>query len=179
MGLDITAYRQVKKEDVVLNENGEPIDPSTKDYRYDLARVRANSDFPSRAEGIEDGHYSYEASHGFCAGSYSGYNWWRNELAKFAGYPATAYIKYGSETMRHDAGAWAATSGPFYELINFSDCEGVIGPVVAKKLAQDFADFADRAMAYQPDIRGDWYARYLEWQTAFLMAADNGFVDFH
>ena len=37
---------------------------------------------------------------------------------------------------------------PFVELINFSDCEGVIGPEVAAKLAKDFADYEFSASAF-------------------------------
>ncbi|MBN3757183.1 hypothetical protein G3N95_29870 [Paraburkholderia sp. Tr-20389] len=187
MGLDITAYRNLTKLDVVFDADGEPVDPQTReslDYdSYDL-RCYFNPDYASRAEGLEDkAVYKAEDSIGFRAGSYGGYNAWREELARLAGYPAVQVDRYntGSIQLRHDYGAWAATEGPFWELIHFSDCEGVIGPVVAAKLAKEFAEWDERAKAHSNTVdRGDWfYPLYQEWRQAFEMAAQNGAVDFH
>lgn len=176
MGLAITAYKGLTKIDCVFDADREPIDPETREaIDYDFMSY-VNPDFPERAEGIESRVvYKADDSVSFRAGSYGRYNAWREELAKLAGYPAVAYERYGQTSMRHDAGAWAALSGPFHELINFSDCEGVIGPVVSAKLAQDFADFQEKA-----DSHNDEYfrSRYANWRQAFEMAAINGAVDF-
>jgi len=180
MGLDITAYRKLTKLDAVFDADGDPINPETREaLDYDL-KVYANFDFPGREDGLEDrAVYSAEDSMGFRAGSYGGYNAWREELAKLAGYPLTDYTIYGRTERRHDAGAWAASAGPFWELINFSDCEGIIGPVVSEKLAKDFAEFDERAKAHAAS-RNDWfYPLYQTWRQAFDMAADGGAVDFH
>ena len=176
MGLDISAYRGIEKIDCVFDEDGDPIDPATREYVDYDARAYVNPDFPGRADGIENkGVYKAEESMGFRAGSYGGYNQWREELAKLAGYALADYTIYGTTTQRHDAGAWAATGGPFWELITFSDCEGVIGPIVSAKLAKDFQEFGERAKG----IGGYFYDRYQEWRAAFEMAADNGMVRFH
>lgn len=66
--------------------------------------------------------------------------------------------------------------GPFWELISFSDCDGIIGPLVSAKLAQDFGDFQPAADDHPDQHFRDMYAR---WRTAFETAADTGFVDFH
>ncbi len=90
MGLDITAYSKLKKLDVVFDASGEPIDPVTREVLPWQGYMQAcvNSDFPGRAGSLEHGAcYSYESSIGFCAGSYSGYNAWREALATLAGYP--------------------------------------------------------------------------------------------
>ena len=69
---------------------------------------------------------------------------------------------------------------PFVELINFSDCEGVIGPKVAAKLAKDFADYEDRASAFAAKFKDDFFlALYREWRRAFEWAADGGMVHFN
>jgi hypothetical protein len=86
---------------------------------------------------------------------------------------------------------WAdeEAKGPFTELINFSGCEGYIGPVVAAKLAKDFADYQQRAEEYaanqgepdhgSEDWSGDeWLEVYNDWRRAFEMAADGGAVIF-
>ena len=69
-------------------------------------------------------------------------------------------------------------NAPFVELINFPDNEGVIGPVVAAKLAKDFAEFEHRAEEYSASIPDgtDWLENYREWKCAFEMAAKDGAV---
>ena len=84
----------------------------------------------------------------FHAGSYSGYGAWREKLAQLAGYEPIPYSRsYGDtkEFMSYSAAAWKSKGGPFWELINFSDCEGYIGSVDAAKLYKDFADYTKKA----------------------------------
>lgn len=160
MGLDITVYRGLRqaKQGVQLSRNMDCFAP--------------------RGEGLDlDAVYEYADTFGFRAGSYSGYNDWREQLAKLAGYPAAPHKDYdGKIVQRHAQGAWDALAGPFWELINFADNEGTIGPVLAKKLARDFAMFENDA-----DATGDaWFiARYADWKRAFEMASDGGAVEFH
>lgn len=179
MGLDITAYKQLTKIDCVFDAQGEPIHPETREeLKYDF-RAYVSTGFPGRAGMIEDrAIYSAVDRHGFRAGSYGGYNQWRDELAKLAGYPAKPVDRYntGNVQQRHDQGAWDADSGPFWELINFSDCEGVIGSEVSAKLAKDFAEHQGAADAHEDEY---FRERYKEWRKAFEMASDNGAVDFH
>ena len=185
MGLDITAYRKLTKLDVVFDADGESIDPVTRDeVGYDFFAY-VNPDFPGREEGVEHrACYRAEQRSGFRAGSYSGYNAWREMLAKMAGYPALPVDRYGTGNIdfRHDAGAHAAGSGPFFEMIWFTDCEGVIGPVVSRKLAEDFRQWDEKAQQFSAAIdgwSGHFYRLYLEWKIAFEMAADDGAVSFH
>lgn len=169
MGLDCTAYRQIKRV--------EP-QPECEDTPDDMARLSVNQDFPGRADDIEDGIYTYGDAFRFAAGSYSGYGIWREQLAKFAGYPAVSHDSIrGESRMLHAAGAWAATGGPFWELIHFADNEGTIGATVAAKLAKDFADFQAQADAFE-DGDGWFQTKYAEWRKAFEMARDSGAVDF-
>lgn len=184
MGLDITAYGKLTKIDVVFDADGEPIDPVTREcVDYDL-HAYLNPDFPGRADDIEDrAVYRAEGSMGFRAGSYGGYNCWREDLAKLAGYPAIPVDRHGSGNtqMRHDGGAFDASCGPFWEAICFSDCEGVMGSAVSAKLAKDFSEWDERAKQYGESLsQQNWfYAKYQEWRKAYEMAADGGAVEFH
>ncbi|NHT75896.1 hypothetical protein G8E10_09410 [Rhizobiaceae bacterium CRRU44] len=175
MGLDVTAYSKLSKIDDVKYLDGDVYDKTltvVAPEAYDLV-VYVSRDFPGREEGLEDrGVYQAEESFGFRAGSYGGYNDFREELAKLAGYPS---VPGDSERHNHSRGAWAAKGGLFWELIKFSDCDGTIGPVVSKKLSEDFRTFDADAQTH-----GDawFYQRYQEWKKAFELAADDGAVSF-
>lgn len=166
MGLDITAYRQLQG-------------PVSQDQDEDGPWLSAtDSAFIARTDGLEEGAYASAAEEfDFRAGSYGGYNQWRDELAKLAGYPAMRHApSYGPPRDLHAASAWQADSGPFWELINFSDCEGTIGPKTSAKLAADFAAHQEKADAH---AEGWFRELYAKWRKAFEMAADGGAVSFH
>lgn len=165
MGLDITAYKQIQKVEAI-DDGGDFYVKGTDDLVDFHATI--NPDFKERAEDIEDNScYSAVDSFGFKAGSYGGYNAWRNSLARIAGYKKV--------DGRFDSGAWESREGAFYELINFSDCEGVIGSSVSKKLYQDFLSFDEKATQ-----EGEYfYPTYINFMTAFKFASESGAVDFH
>ncbi|TFI60454.1 hypothetical protein CKN63_13545 [Carnobacterium divergens] len=58
----------------------------------------------------------------------------------------------------------------------FSDCEGYIGSVVSKKLAQDFQDL--EVIAKEKLEERDLNI-FLEFKNAFELASHNGCVSFH
>lgn len=177
MGLDVTAYRKIAKVDAVFDQHGDPIDPITRETIDDGVQLYVNSDFPGRAGDIESGAvYRAESALHVAAGSYGYYNGWRDELAKLAGWPQGSYEQYGKTWPSYAASAWDADSGPFYELICFSDCEGTLGPVVCAKLAGDFAEHQDKADAHKNER---FRAKYAEWRAAFELAADGGAMKFH
>ena len=168
MGLDITAYRKLTPA------NGNEAFDETGELKYEdnWMQFYKNPDFPGRADDIQARHaYKAEDSEGFYAGGYGSYNRWRDQLAELAGYQLTKYMQYG-----HAATCWEGAEGPFSELINFSDCEGVIGAAVSAKLAKDFADFQAKADAHQDER---FRNKYAEWRKAFEMAADGGAVRFY
>jgi hypothetical protein len=139
-------------------------DDSDDDQPDDERTIYINPDFPDRADGLQAGVYRSDKWDGFRAGSYSGYNLWRERLCLMA------------------QGSAISTEGkPFHELIWFSDCEGTIGPITARKLAGDFIIFRDVARQYAEAIpQGDcWLERYEKWATAFAAAARGGVVRFH
>ncbi|MBT2142733.1 MULTISPECIES: hypothetical protein [unclassified Rhodanobacter] len=171
MGLDITAYRKLEPAPMQgFDADGEPL-------QMDAVRLYRNGDFPGRADDIDESvAYVPSDSFDFRAGSYRGYNQWREQLAELAGYPIGEYVQCGVTTESRCVGFWNGETGPFSELINFADNEGVIGASVAAKLAKDFAEYQAKADAH-PDER--FRDRYADWRRAFEMAADNGAVSFH
>lgn len=179
MGLDISSYRKLTKLDCVFDEDGEPIDPVTReDVDYDMYAY-LNPDFPGREGQIEGKTiYRAEESDGFRAGSYGFYNNWREDLAQLAGYAPIKVERYGQVSERHDEAAWQVEAGPFLEMIVFSDCEGVIGAEVCAKLAKDFAEFDEKAKYFKGRVNG-FYELYEKWKAAFEMGADEGAVQFH
>lgn len=176
MGLDITAYKNLTKVDAVYHEDGEPIDPQTrKPFDFDYCQPVPNEHY-DRADGVTSGVYKYEDLMGFRAGSYGGYNQWRENLAKLSGWKEGTYNQFGKDWPSHAASAWEADSGPFWELINFSDCEGTIGPQTSAKLAKDFEEHQAKADAHESKCFRSLYA---DWRKAFEMASQNGIVSFH
>lgn len=180
MGLDISAYRKLTKLDVLFNEDGEPVDPATRELVDDYYKVWSNPDFPGRADGLEDrACYSYAEYEHVFSRSYGGYNRWRETLAKLAGYPLDYRVTFGVREASHAAAAWngkVQAGAPFWELVNFADNEGTIGPVVAAKLARDFAEFDEHAKA----IEGDgFYEGYCDIRRGLEIASDGGALDFH
>lgn len=158
MGLDITAYRKLEVvENPKYDEYGE-LENWDTEWKPGSSMEWAETYFPGRAEGLDStAVYRWSEKEVFRAGSYSGYNWWREKLAEFSGKAA------------------------FQELINFSDCEGCIGSVVSKKLFQDFQTYESKAKGFSEGIENGklWFEKYLNWKEAFEMAADGGAVDFH
>jgi hypothetical protein len=186
MGLDISAcgkaaenylgpYKQFSEEEI------------ERLYAEDsVMHVYSVGGFEERLDGYPAGIYRSKGEYiGFRAGSYSGYNWWRRHLSLMA---------LGLEPEDVWADAEDYEGQPFVELINYSDCEGSIGPQTSRKLAADFQKHADRAAAYfhqhgpnNPNMERDsedcvcewWLNNYHEWRRAFELAADDGFVQFH
>lgn len=157
MGLDITAIQRPERCD---EEEGYHV---------------WDGGFPGRLEGMEPGPYADDGSesHGFRAGSYSGYNAFRDWLCR-------AVHGRSAESVWSERERTGSTpSGPFMELIDFTDCDGSIGPLVAAKLARDFADH-EAAVLAQATGRNEWFAEtYRDFRRAFELAADTGVVIFH
>lgn len=157
MGLDITAY-----EHVTFVQSHAP-----QATFHGLVHLYPNPDFVARADGLADGRYRVEGEqHAFRAGSYSGYNEWRRLLASLVGVQCQDVWNAGE----------AEPAFPFKDLINFSDCEGFIGPKTSAKLACDFKRWHERASSHADTY---WQKKYEEWMRAFHIAAGKGVVKFH
>lgn len=164
MGLDIKAW-----EKAVLTDPHEHTDDC-----YDAGHVEAFvlDGFDWSLRGLEAGRcYAVSGdSWSFAAGSYSGYGHFRSALCKAA--------LRGVEPSQVWADPDSYAGQPFYELINFADNEGTIGPEAAADLAADFVAERDRVLPLL--IREvDYYrVRYDDWQRAFTLAAGSGLVEF-
>lgn len=169
MGLDITATARLRA--VRCDKRDE----------CDHIHLYVNDQFPEQAKPLDSGCYESDDRDpiSFRAGSYGGYSNWRESLARIAGYEPVTEPKDNYERLypHSSAAAYEGTeSMPFVELVFFSDCEGVIGPEVSKKLAADFATFDEKARIGMNEYE---YAKYGEWRKAFERASDGGAVEFH
>jgi hypothetical protein len=173
MGLDCTAFSKVEfVEMATFDEDGDimvrwdEFDADGNRWWDTYVVARHHPEFPGRADPIIDkGVYAYEDSVGWKAGSYGSYSRFRSELAGLVGYTPEDI--------------WNGRVGmdrPFSLLVNFSDCEGIIGTTAAIKLLAEFREHEAHA---RPRLQPYDMQSYEEWIAAFALAADNGFVDFH
>lgn len=170
-GLDVSAYERLTiVPSPQFDSDGEPRGPN----QVKLAPV----EFVERFAGLTAGKvYHYESAFEFRAGSYSGYNYWRNELAKLAGNEQTPFKSFNGKTeLRYDATVWNIKRGAFWELIDFSDAEGVIGPVVCKRVYKDFLQYQVAASKHPDEY---FRTSYQDWMKAFSMCANDGAIVFH
>lgn len=103
----------------------------------------------------------------FRAGSYTSYNDWREMLAKMVTDEPIETIWERDPRKR--------CSIPFFELLHFSDCEGILGRRVARKLKRDFIAWREDAK----EIGGEFWELYGRWGAATEIAADRGMILFH
>jgi hypothetical protein len=170
-GLDVTVYEKITiVPSPQFDSDGEPLGPN----QVKLAPVGGAERFAGLIAGTV---YRYESAFEFRAGSYSGYNYWRNELAKLAGNEQTPYKSLnGKIEFRYDATVWNIKKGAFWELIDFSDAEGVIGPVVCKRVYKDFLQYQVAASKHPDEY---FRTSYQNWMKAFCMCANDGAIVFH
>lgn len=162
MGLDIRVYSQLK-------DTGRPFDWDTDEGKAFISNN--HPDFAQRCvEFTPRNAFKYEGELHAYIGAYSYYGAWRDQLAKLAGYPPV-----GGRLRPYSEGAWAATEGPFWELIDFTDCDGVLGTAVCQKLAKDFAAYEESARRLGDE---DFLYTYLQFKAAVELASDGGAVVF-
>lgn len=174
MGLDISIYKEVDFESFQsrIGKNEEELDEL-----YDNMLYLCNSYNPyNQSDDIREGFYNYEKREfDFRAGSYSGYNTFREILCE-SFYGLKPEVIWGNITKYKDS--------DFVELINFSDCEGFIGPKTSKKLFNDFIKNEDKFInfldtKFNENINKDYYKeKYQEWKKAFEIASEDGVVRF-
>jgi hypothetical protein len=116
----------------------------------------------------------------FRAGSYAGYGVWRKMLCQ-------AVHGVEPDVLWENQQEWVGK--PFFELINFSDCEGVITGEVCTKLAVDFSAYAEEMrqahrrgtwdeLSIHPNWAGIFWEKYQHWMEAFEIASPRGAVHF-
>jgi hypothetical protein len=180
MGLDVFAASHLRYVGPIPSvEEREQLEEELSAQGKDLHDVyfflhKNDSAHKARLAGMKPGQYEYtEGSerHGFRAGSYSGYNWWRRQLCQFA-------LGVDPEEVWHHPRRYRGK--PFVELIDFTDCDGRIGTKVAAKLAQDFRDHRKLAADFASTLESEsyWFEVFEEFAEAFTLAAQDGALEF-
>jgi len=161
MGLDIFAVEKARKVSDEFNRDFE-----TLDIEGEVVRVLVNTHF-SAHDHLTDGIYCHEGkSISFGVGSYGTYNGFRDRLSKIAHGVNPNVIWKNPEIYKSSA---------FYELVNFSDCEGVIGPDTAGKLLSDFKKYREEFMSEHDVWEGETYDN---WIKALEIASNDGLLIF-
>lgn len=178
MGLDCTAYSNLKH----VGQH-EP-DPEDEDWCYNEGHVTAFAykGFERSTRGLLGMQKDYvnglvggdcyattdvtESSH--WGTSYGGHNRWREELARFA-----TDGKHGAPDFWNDT---VGPETPFYEVINFADNEGSIGPEAARDLLGDFRTHRDAYAAQAEDYD---LGHYDKWLRGCELASQDGLISFH
>lgn len=182
MGLDITAYSKLKTVDSeflkireripgVFGKLGEEV------YEFTKSMVDSPNNWIQDMEPGTCYQSKDTVEFDFRAGSYGGYNDYRNKLSE-------CFLNVQSNEVWTNERRYEGK--PFYEQINFSDCEGFIGPKVSAKLHEDYKRGRDQWYEFLKELyAGDdeeikWgMAIYDNWTKAFGIASDEGLVWFH
>lgn len=161
----------------------EKISDEQAEDEFACVHVAKNQDFPGRCDDVEDGFYKYSDVVLGADLAYSRYSRMRDTLAQLAGYPK--HQDPCDPIHGFSESAWDATEGPFWELINFSDCEGSLGTATCKKLAADFASFHAKALVDEKRVRmgetapiSPFLTFYEDMKRMFEFASDGGVVVF-
>ena len=182
MGLDILAISRINFESI--KEEAE-LDTESRDEESEqnFIFLMNNDILFEQSDGIEQGNYRYDgAFDSFGAGSYSGYNRWREKLAFLTGWDISELHEAAIKTLARNESLNevlnqdepAKVEIPFVELIMFSDCEGFIGPKTSAKLHKDFIDHLEEAK----EIGDSFFYLYEHFMNAFDLASDDGCVVF-
>lgn len=156
MGVLIRAYRQLTPRDAYLQDGVDPHDPVTKEYIDNCVVAFVNPQCPLRSDRIPHGSvWNYTEQMHVISTTYIHYKEWRDQLAQMVG---------------HVSGQL----GPFHELLDFGDSDGVIGWQTSAKLSRDFANHQQLASRQEPMF----YFIYCNFHRGFDVASDNGLVKF-
>ena len=179
MGLDISYASKINFE--------KRREPDFEEMHQNSVFLYPNDSLLDQSEGIKNGEYISEGIQGsFRAGSYSGYSSWRRTLAKMIGWEIEDLWQHVGTLVQRNENLNNVLSEsdelkvdiPFVELLNFSDCEGFIGPKTSAKLHADFLEWDEKAKVSDPFKGGYFYETYKEWTEAFKVASDGGCVIF-
>ena len=160
MGLDIRYYGHLEPC---------PTPPDEENYPDYMLKIYEQTEWPTHLTPLKPGWHSkggYHSEGRFRAGSYSGYSRWREQLSQaiHGVEPRTIWQE------RH----WE--NKPFFGIIHFTDCDGVIGASMSGVLANEFKEHRHFFAAHVPDD----YALHIydDFAHAFAVAARSGAVIF-
>tara|TARA_A100001037_G_scaffold79513_1_gene71528 strand:+ start:20921 stop:21415 length:495 start_codon:yes stop_codon:yes gene_type:complete len=163
MGLDIISISNIEKSN---DDNGFYIGKITEKNKY------------SHNHKYEEGWYESgvdSETFDFRAGSYSSYGQFRQILSK-------SILGCSAEVVWMKEKEYKGSA--FFELINFSDCEGYIGPETSEKLYMDFLLNAKKFVTYvhknidDKESRSYFITLYDQWAKACQNASSSGILIF-
>lgn len=164
MGLQIVVYSNLEKmelSEVCLCEDGLPKDDKVTSFL-------SNPLFPTHMSGLDSQEF-YKCKGqmlSFSIGSTQDYIEFKQHLAILAGYKSL------------DSAIKSKNPGFFIEMLRFSESEGTIGPIIAKKLYLDFSDCESKAKKYflTKMNGGQFWSIYQLWHKSLTYAKDNGAI---
>jgi len=169
MGLDVVYYSKIEEKCKTTDAHEDvDIDIVNADcFDYQLGSLKKELVYKTT---------SVSEAGSFRSGSYGSYNQWRKELATMLGYDIERVWEEFDNIIENNGDNYEYLKmKPFYELISFSDCEGVIGSEISKKLYDDFLKFDEHAQKIKIH---NFYEHYKYWTNAFKVASKNGLVLF-
>lgn len=171
MGLDILAISKLRlmtpevkaaldRLPELFTEDDPVLTMTDRTKKEDCCRCldMANGDYYKTVESEE---------YDFRAGSYSSYGDFRREISE-------TFLNSTPARVWSDPKPYEGQ--PFYELVDFSDCEGVLGTEVCAKLHKDFVEGREK---FFEEIESDWSKeKYDSWTKALEIAKDDGIIVF-
>ena len=182
MGLDIIAISNLEKKiklDEKLKALPFEVRPEIKKTRIKIDSTPYGSDHGgyNKCEDMQGGKYTETddtEEHHFRAGSYGGYNAFRRLLCE-ALVGVDVDTLWGSPDLYKDS--------PGFEMINFSDCEGILGTGVCQKLYPQLLENRDKFKTHLANKFMDseteivWQmSTYDDFVEAFKLGSENGIV---
>jgi len=181
VGLDITVVRHTQFIHSFESDEHDEDECEEKGYWS----IYSLDDFVERLDGRPQGCYIVSDGEDdtlwFAAGSYSGYNLWREALSLVA-------LDVPPEVVWNNRSAYKGKL--CYELIDMADNEGAIGPATSRKLVADFDKLKPTVAAKISNLAEchkfgwpvqHWLRKFDEWHKAFKLVGStaDGFVIFH
>ena len=172
MSLDVSAYTRI--ELLQLGEYDQAFeDAHETEIGEGIVFLWPNADFPDHAEGVATGYYRVErpATDVNMNLRYSYYDEWRTHLSALT----TGDPNYGR------------LKNLFPTLLCFGDNEGIIGPSRCRGLAQELAEWEERAVDYAEKLDQrrlgsfgkSWIEVYRGWRRIAEAVSPEGVIQFH
>lgn len=156
MGLDISFYASVK------------VDPNPPADTDEQRIVSNNDSFAARAAPFKEGdHFTTDGTTARYSSAYSSYSRVRDILCrKILGMPAEDLWK--DKVKRDEPG--------FAEMVNFTDCDGFMGPEACARVSAALATLPEDWIAAQEDWDQQCIRRLV---AGFAVAANGGCAEYH
>ncbi len=187
MGLDVTSYsRAIRIGDYPDHPDGLDglADYDSVQRCYLLRGQKVASiypasldDFPHHAMPLTGGIYSFHEQYHFRAGSYSGYNVFRDWISQ-------QILGKTQDDVCHlirDCNPATYPDQGIVWLVYFSDCEGIISGERCEPILAGLEKHKDRLFAATKSFANSVYyhEKVEDWIKALALAVDGGFVKFH